>query len=419
MMAGPLVLTSDRFWDGRSPQVAGGQFVQVSEGLIRAVGRRSELPDGTEVRDLGDVTLMPGLINAHVHITLSAEQLVLEEYLKEMEAGFETLMRRARQNLGLAVGAGVTTVRDLGTLNDVVFTARSAVRDGSLTGPDIIASGEGITSKGGHCYFFGIEAEGADELREAVRRQSEAGADVIKVFATGGNLTPNTDPFSPQYETEELTVVVEEARAAGLPIASHAHAPEGIRRSIAARVDTIEHCLFETIDGIEFDESAAERMAERGIVAVPTLGYAIFDFFENPSLVDGVPEPGRSIVKRLMARLPLALKNFSRMRELGVTVIAGTDAGAIPQRRFDDFPKDMVCLSSELGIGMGPRDTLIAATSGCADSLGLSDRGEIAVGKRADLLAVAGNPLNRIGDLEATRFVMVGGRVAVDEHSSP
>lgn len=412
-MIKPVVLTADRLWDGKSSEALGGRFVRVSDGRIDVVGRTADLPHGTEVRDLGDVTLMPGLINAHVHITLSANRFVLEEYLREKEAGYETLMRRAQENLRHAVSVGVTTVRDLGTMNDVVLAARDAVRDGSQVGPDIVAAGEGITSKGGHCYFFGIECRSVGELRNAVKRQVSAGADLIKVFATGGNLTPDTDPFAPQFETEELVAVVEEARKAGIPIAAHAHAPEGIRRSIAARVDTIEHCTFETPNGIDFDETAAEQMAAFGIAAVPTPGKDTFDFVRDPSLMESIPEPGRSIVKRIISKMPQIAANFRRLRELGVPVIAGTDAG-IPDRHFEDFPKDMGFLSDELGVAMGAREALIAATSGCALALGLSDRGSIEIGKRADLLAVGGNPLAQLCDLPDTRFVMVNGRVVVD-----
>ena len=410
MTARPVVLVADRVWDGVSSRPAERGFVRVANGRIDAVGAESELGVDVEARELGDVTLMPGLINAHVHITFCASTTLLDDYFRERDAGFETLMRRAADNLRRAVSVGCTTVRDLGTLNPVVFAAREAVRDGTLVGPDIVAAGEGITSNGGHCHFFGIEAEGVDAVRDAVRRQHEAGADCIKVFATGGNLTPGTDPFSPQYSLDELRAVVDEAKSVHLPVASHAHAREGIRRSVEARVDTIEHCLFETPDGLDFDERVAADMAEKGIAAVPTHGVSNLAMLADPGLIDALPPERQLVVRRILAKLPQAWKNFERMRELGVRIIAGTDAG-IPNRHFDSFAADLAVLANDgPGVAMGARATLMAATSECAAALGLADRGTLRPGMRADLLAVEGNPLERIEDVRRTRFVMVGGR---------
>ena len=408
------ILVAERVWDGTSSRPTERGFVRIEDGTITAVGREADLPDGTAVRNLGDVTLLPGLINAHVHITFCASQTVLDDYLAEKQAGFDTLLARATENLGRAVDVGVTTIRDLGTLNDVVFTAQARVRDGTLRGPDIVAAGEGITSPGGHCHFFGIECQGEDVLRAAVRRQHEAGADLIKVFATGGYLTPNTDPFLPQYTVEELRAVVDEARRLDMPVSAHAHAYEGIRRSVTARVNTIEHCNFETPDGIAFDERIAEEMAEAGIAAVPTVGASIAKYLKDPTLFEQMPADRRERVRGLIGRIPEVMVHMARMREIGVTIIAGTDAG-IPNRPFDGFPSDIALLAdSEPGIGMGTRDALIAATSGCAQTLGLTDRGRVEPGRRADLLAVRGNPLADIADIQQTEFVMTAGRVAVD-----
>ena len=408
------VLLADRVWDGIAARPIEKGFVRIDGAAIGAVGRAADLPSGAEARDLGDVTLMPGLINAHVHITFCASMTVLDDYFEERDAGFATLMARAEENLRRAVSVGCTTVRDLGTLNDVVFAARERVRDGSLDGPDIVAAGEGITSNGGHCYFFGIEAEGVDAVRAAVRRQHEAGADCVKIFATGGNLTPGTDPFSPQYSTDELLACVDEARTRGLPVSAHAHATEGIRRSVAAGVNTIEHCFFETPTGLDFDERVAVEMAAKQIAAVPTHGVSLLPYLADPTRVSELPEPRRSTITRLIGKIPDVLRNFARMRELGVPVIAGTDAG-IPNRHFDDFAADLVLLADDApGIGMGPLGTLRATTSENARYLGLDDRGVLAPGRRADVLAVEGNPLERIEDVQRTRLVMVAGRTVID-----
>ena len=404
---------ADRVWDGVAGASIGRGFVTVTNGTIEAFGRAADLPEGSEVTDLGDATLMPGLINAHVHITFDASPQVFETHLAAREAGFDTLYELGRANLLDSVRGGVTTVRDLGTQNDVVFAAQAAVRDGSLVGSDIVAAGEGLTSVGGHCWFFGVECAGEDALRAAVRRQHDAGADVIKVFATGGNLTPNTDPFAPQFSEDELRAVVDEARGFSLPVAAHAHAPEGIRRAVAARVNTIEHCTFETPDGLAFDERAAVQMAEHGVVAVPTPGASILAFIADPSLIEQLPEPGRSVVRRIASKIPEISKYFQRMRDLGVQIITGTDAG-IPNRPFGDFAADLVVYAgSDIGFGLGTRGTLVAATSGCAAALGLDDRGVLAPGKRADVIAVEGDPLTNLTDLQRTKLVLVAGRSAL------
>jgi imidazolonepropionase-like amidohydrolase len=413
-VSAPQVFAADRVWDGLADRPIEKGFVRVDDGVIGAVGRAADLPSGAEARDLGDVTLMPGLINAHVHITFCASTTVLDDYFKERDAGYETLMARAEENLRRAVSVGCTTVRDLGTLNDVVFTARERIREGALDGPDIVAAGEGITSNRGHCYFFGIEAEGIDAVRAAVRRQHEAGADVVKIFATGGNLTPGTDPFSPQYSADELIACVDEARSRGLPVASHAHATEGIRRSVAAGVNTIEHCFFETPTGLDFDERVAVEMAEKRIAAVPTYGKSLLRYLDDPSLMHELPPERRGVVTRIVSKIPDAMQNFARMRELGVPVIAGTDAG-IPNRHFDDFAADVFVLADDgVGIGMGARGALMAATSDNARVLGLDDRGVLAPGRRADLLAVRGDPLARIEDVQNTALVVCAGRAVVD-----
>jgi imidazolonepropionase-like amidohydrolase len=408
----PQIYIAARVWNGIDRRPIERGFVEVEGSRIKAIGAANELGSDRPTHDLGDVTLMPGLINAHVHITFAATPTLLDDYFRERDAGLGTLMERAKENLAQAVRVGCTTVRDLGTLNDIVFAARDGVRNGSIDGPDIVAAGEGITSHGGHCYFFGIEAEGTDAVRAAVLRQYDAGADVIKIFATGGNLTPGTDPFAPQFSQDELAAAVEEARTHDLPVSSHAHSPEGIRRSVAARVDTIEHCMFETPTGVEFDERAAAAMAEAGIAAVPTHGVSIMRYLDDPSLIDALPEARQRVARRLIAKLPEIMKNSRRMQEIGVDVIAGSDAG-IPNRRFDHFAADLSVLANENGVGLGAFDALVAATSRCAERLGLDDRGLLQPGRRADLLAVEGNPLERIEDAQRTSFVAVAGRVIV------
>ena len=393
----------------------------VDGNRIAAVGTWAEFSDaatsdpvsGTaRFVDCGDATLLPGLINAHVHLTLDASFSVLADYLEERDRGSEALISRAADNLHGALSAGVTTVRDCGTLNEVAFAVRSAIESGELKGPRVVTCGSPLTTTGGHCYFFGLEADDEDSLRAAVRDQARAGADFIKIVATGGNLTPGTNPFAPQYSADELRCAVDAAHDAGLAVAAHAHAPEGIANAVAAGVDTIEHCFFETREGIAYDARTVEQIADRGIVVCPTVGA------RDPAMVKQIQEmPAASADPRarLLERMQEIRANFRRMFEAGVTLAAGNDAGAVSGFRFDNYPAAVGAMAgaNEFPVGLSPIDALRAATSVAAGACGLSDTGLLAPGKRADLLAVDGNPLLDITDLERVQLVVSNGNVVV------
>ncbi len=407
-----MLIKAARLWDGVASEVWPTPFLLVKEGKIAAIGRQSELGsqaaqemDAT-LYDLGDCTLLPGLINMHTHLTFTASDTVLADYFKEQAAGLPTLTLRAVDNLQRSLQAGITTIRDCGTLNEVVFAVRNAVQSGLLTGPRVIASGHGITTTGGHCYYFGIEADSADEVRKAVRSQVKAGADFIKIFATGGGLTPGTNTLEAQYTEAEMKTATAEARRLGKLVSSHAHGSPGVRNSVAARVDTIEHCTFATKTGLVYEPEVAAEIAEAGIMVVPTIGVAISrKIAANPNYERDNPAMAAWVAGRFER-----YKNFRRLHAQGVMLVSGSDSG-IPGAYFEDFAADIGVLVSE--IGLSPYQALLSATSLAARGCGLTDTGVLTVGKRADLLGVAGNPLQNIADLEATRFVAVAGRLAV------
>ena len=405
-----------------SPLVDG--FVLVDDDRIGAVGRWAELEDSTSrgaalggvpVVDCGDATLLPGLINAHVHLTLSGSMTVLEDYLAERDAGMEMLTARAIANLRAAVAAGTTTVRDCGTLNDVAFAVRAGVEAGEIDGPRVLTCGAGLTTSGGHCHFFCHEVDTTAELRAAVAEQAQAGADFIKIFATGGNLTRATNPFAAQYGADQIRAVVETAHDAGLAVAAHAHAPEGIANAIAAGVDTIEHCNFETEERVAYDPTLVDEMASLGIVVCPTV-------------VGRKPLPPEAI-EALVAANPVAQRMWPRMSEIrgnvrkmfdaGVVLIGGNDAGGIPGSSFGEYPLGVAAMA-DFGlfpVGLSPLDALRASTSLAARACGLTDTGRLDPGLRADLLAVDGNPLEQISDLENVKLVICNGRIAADPTS--
>jgi imidazolonepropionase-like amidohydrolase len=427
---GTTIFRAARVWDGAAASPVVDGFVLVDDDRIDAVGRWPELEDSTPpgaalgavpIVDCGDATLLPGLINAHVHLTLSGSMSVLEDYLAERDAGTEMLTARAIANLRAAVAAGTTTVRDCGTLNDVAFAVRAGVEAGKIDGPRVLTCGAGLTTWGGHCHFFCHQVDTTAELRSAVTEQAQAGADFIKIFATGGNLTPATDPFAAQYGADQVRAVVETAHDAGLAVAAHAHAPEGIANAIAGRVDTIEHCTFETEARVAYDPTLVDEIATLGMVVCPTTSAAW------EAVLGRKPLPPEE-VEALIAANPVAQRMWPRMSEIrgnvrkmfnaGVVLIGGNDAG-VPRSSFDEYPLSVAAMADfgQFPVGLSPLDALRASTSLAARACGLTDTGRLDPGLRADVLAVDGNPLDQIGDLEHVKLVICNGRIAADPTS--
>jgi imidazolonepropionase-like amidohydrolase len=394
-------------------------FVLVEGGRVGAVGRWAEVGDSTSpgaalgavsIVDCGDATLLPGLINAHVHLTLSSSTTVLDDYLAERDAGMDMLTARAIANLRAAVTSGTTTVRDCGTLNDVAIAVRAGVEAGEIDGPRVVTCGAGLTTSRGHCHFFCHQVDTTAELRAAVTEQARAGADFIKIFATGGNLTPATNPFAAQYGADQIRAVVETAHDAGLAVAAHAHTPEGIANAIAAGVDTIEHCTFQTEERVAYAPTLVEEIARRGIVVCPTVNG------RKPL----PPEEAKALAaRRMWPRLSEIRGNVRKMFDAGVVIIGGNDAGGIPRMSFEEYPLGVAAMAEagQFPVGLSPLDALRASTSLAARACGLTDTGRLAPGLRADLLVVDGNPLEQISDLEHVKLVVCNGRIAADPTS--
>ena len=404
---GSILIKAGRVFDGRMDRALEHAYVIIDGGTITAVGRQAEL-DGNggqfaQEIDLGsEVTLLPGLINMHTHMSFSTSESV---FLDHQTESYETKLIRSVENLKMALRTGVTTIRDCGTLNGIAFPMRDAVEHGILTGPRVIASGAGITTTGGHLWFCGVEADSETEVRRAVRAQCKAGADFIKAFATGGGSTPGTNSLAAQYTEAEMCAITEEAARLGRRVAVHAHGSPGVHNSIAARVTTIEHCSFLQASGIEYEPDQARRIAEAGLYVCPTIFEGRGKFLD-PAEADASPDVA-DFFKRRRDRLNLV----RNLIEDGVQIVSGSDAG-VNHNAFDAYPDDLV-LTAE-GADLSPLYVLKTATSVAAEALGRDDLGVVAPGKAADLLAVHGNPLQEMRDIKNTRLVIARGQVITE-----
>jgi imidazolonepropionase-like amidohydrolase len=255
------VLTGATLLDGSGAPPVAGRAVVVEGGRIAAVVAEREAPAGTALR-LDGLTLLPGLINCHVHLCFGGEADPAAALQRD---SYATTVIKAVLRARHTVEAGVTTVRDLGGRDYAELSVRDAIRAGLIPGPRVLAAGRGICITGGHgWHLIGREADGADDVRKAVREQIKAGADVVKLFATGGVMTPGVDPNAAQLTLDEVRAAIEEARKAGRRTAAHAQGSDGIAHCLEGGITTIEHGIFLT-------EALCRRMAGDGVALVPTL----------------------------------------------------------------------------------------------------------------------------------------------------
>jgi imidazolonepropionase-like amidohydrolase len=252
-----------------------------------------------------------------------------------------------------------------------------------------------LTVTGGHCWFLGGEVDGADAIRLAVRDRVARGVDVIKVMATGGNLTPTVPPHESQYSRAELAAAVEEAHAHGLKLAVHAHGGQGIADALAAGADSIEHCTFFTADGVDADPAILEQAAKCGAAISMTAA----------TLPGSVPPPP------IRLRLDAVLGHHTTLFRSGARIVCSSDAGVGPGKPHDVLPFGVSDFLPSLG--MSNAEALMSATAVAAEVCGVADRtGTLEAGKDADILAVAGNPLDDINAIHTVVAVLARGRRA-------
>ncbi|MBA9005386.1 metal-dependent hydrolase family protein [Thermomonospora cellulosilytica] len=375
----------------------------------RITGVRDAGGDG-EVLDLGDVTLLPGLMDMEVNLLMGGRGETAA--LSPVQDDPPLRMLRAVGNARRTLRAGFTTVRNLGLfvktggyLLDVALA--KAIDAGWIDGPRIVPAGHAITPTGGHldptmfsAYAPGIMplsleegiANGVDEVRRAVRYQIKHGAKLIKVCASGGVMSHTGVPGAQHYSDEELRAIVDEAHRRGLKVAAHTHGADAVRHAVEAGIDCIEHAFL-------IDDETLKLMAERGTWLVPTTYLT-----EGMDISKAAPE----LQAKAAEIFPRARTVIARAVEAGVRIAAGTDAPAIPHGRN---AMELVAMAER---GMTPLHVLRAATVDAAELISADDRGRIAEGLLADLIAVPGNPLEDISVLTDVRFVMKGGKVFHD-----
>lgn len=386
-----MLLTARRLFDGRTPEVLHDRVVEVADGRIVDVMPRSKVASGADVVDLGDVTLLPGLIDPHQHLVFDASDDPVAQLQAEDDAA---LLQRMRQAALRALAVGITTIRDLGDRGYLSLTLREEFRAGDEVGPRILAAGPPITPPNGHCWFLGGVVEGgAEGIRRAVRERVARGVDVVKIMATGGNMTPTFGPHESQYGRAELAAAVAEAHAHGLPVAVHAHGPQGIADALAAGADSIEHCTFFTADGVHADPDLVKQLAHSGVTISLTSAL-------QPGVVPHFPA--------VRQRIEAIRANCAALVRAGARVVCSSDAGVSPTKPHDVLPHGIVGLTD---IGMTNAQALTSATAVAAEVCGIADTtGTLEPGKDADLLAVRGNPLDDINDIHRVAAVFARAR---------
>jgi imidazolonepropionase-like amidohydrolase len=400
-----VVLRASRMIDPKSDAPIENAVVVVVGDRIEAAGPASavSIPAGARAIDLPGHTLLPGLMDCHVHITGTPGDGGDTQKLRE-SAAHDAIRGVAHAKITLE--AGFTAIRNVGSGNYADAALRDLIEEGVVPGPRMWVATRGLGATGGHADINGWSsdlklpgtaeiADGVDELRKAVRTQIKNGADLIKVTATGGILSVGDAVTHQQYSLEELQAIVETAGMLGVSVAAHAHSPGGMNDAVRAGVVSIEH-------GSLIDDEGIRLMKERGAFLVPTL-YTL-DFIIEEGASSGVPrhsiEKAKSIAKQQRQRLSAAF-------HAGVKFAYGTDAAVFPHGRN---ARDFRILVEELDVR--PIDAIRTATVNAAELLGIEERaGTLESGKWADVIAVAGNPLEDVTLLEDVRFVMKGGVV--------
>lgn len=375
--------------------VIGGQLlidqdVLVEDGLIREIGTGIAAPEGAEIVDLTGKTLLPGLFNCHVHMCSDAGNGTKEEISDA------AVTIRAIGNLKTLVESGVTYIRDAGAPNYIDVDLHAAQTAGKILAPQMQTAGKCICMTGGHGYSSGREADGPDDCRKAAREQLKAGANWIKVMATGGVMTKGVEPGSPQLTEDELRAAIEEAHKAGAKTFTHAQGMEGIKNALRAGVDSIEH-------GFYMDDWCFDFMKGHDVFFVPTLAAPYW--IKHYGTAAGIPS---YMVEKVERTMEAHKDTFHRAHKAGVKIALGTDAGT-PFNRYDKTGFECVLMVEN---GMTPMEAIRCGTINAAELLRVKDtHGSVTPGKRADFAVFEKNPLDDINAILDCAMTVLGGEI--------
>ena len=402
------LIHAGKVFTGTSNSLQENVTIVVEDNKIKAVKKGfAEAQEGDTVIDLKTSTVMPGLMDMHVH--LSSQHGGPQTYLERFSLNEADYALRAANYAKITLDSGFTTVRNLGDGYNETVALRNAISKGYATGPRIYTVAKSIATTGGHADpSNGLShllrpdvgpkqgvVNGEAEAREAVRTRYQDGADLIKITATGGVLSVAKSGQNPQFMTDELEAIVETAKDYGMTVAVHAHGKEGMKRAIEAGVDSIEH-------GTYMDDEIRNLMKKHGTYYVPTI--LAGKFVADKAKIDGFfPE----LVRPKAAAIgPLIQNTFEQAHKAGVKIAFGTDSGV--SAHGDNAQEFSLMIEA----GMKPADALLSATVNSASLLGISDiLGTLEEGKLADIVAVKGNPLDDISLMESVSFVMKDGVV--------
>ncbi len=388
--------------DGWLPDHAVG----VADGKIIDVLPAADAPPG-EVVDLGEVSLLPGLVEGHTHIPCPPRVDAFD--IISAEANEPALMRAAHA-VGLALRSGITTMRDLGSKNEVVFAVREAIAAGVIPGPRLLASGAPITRTMDHCWFWGGEADSPEAVRAMAQAHVDQGADVLKVMASGGNFTPTSNPRDRQYPPETIREIVEAGKAGGIEVAAHTHAAEGIRAAVEGGVRHLIHCRWlshNPTEGFRYEPELAQRIADEGIWVNPTIGLGLL---AAEARERGDDAPRRNPNLQGPSPREQGLEILCDMRDRGARFTSGLDMG-MAYADFNRAPAEAWAFVED--VGLREWQALRIMTSDTADAIGAKQTGRLAQGFDADLAAFTGDPAANIRNLNQPSFVLQGGQRVV------
>ena len=379
-----VIVKAGRVIDGTGAKPDARNAVLIEDGRISAVDRFEAVgvTSDAELIDVPGGTVLPGFVEVHSHMHCSASASTFDDLATDSH---EALVARAVEAVRAALGSGVTTMRDLGSRNEIAFPIRSAIESGIVPGPHLMVAGTPITTTGGHCHMFGTEADSLDEVLTALRGQVKLGADWIKIMSTGGRFTPRTNPRMPQYPVEVLRAAVVDAERLGVRVAAHCHAASGVRNCVEAGVHNLIHASWMSEDpdgGYDYDPAVADEIAEKELYVDPTIAATgALRELRAPGWLERSLGSGFDLEQRY--------EILRDMWDRGVKFVTGLDSG-MDFLRFDDYAWVPTLMVEKMGIS--PLDAIVSGTKTSAECLGVLDEaGTLEAGKRADVVVVQGD----------------------------